>query len=95
MLDQLEQFTKAHQGKHIEVEQNVNKCGRKSFKINFDEIGWNHILAPKEVKLLKPDLNCTSSISIVRSSIFTARAHVTQSLLDQEYLPHQPHLFFM
>merc|ERR1711983_700347 len=25
-------------------------CSRKSFKINFDEIGWTHILAPKEIE---------------------------------------------
>ena len=25
-------------------------CSRKSIIVNFDEIGWTHILAPKEVK---------------------------------------------
>jgi len=25
-------------------------CGKKSIKINFDDIGWNHILAPKEIE---------------------------------------------
>jgi len=25
-------------------------CSRRSFKINFDEIGWTHILAPKEIE---------------------------------------------
>ena len=32
--------------------EDISRCARKTILINFDKLGWNHILAPKEVVFL-------------------------------------------
>ena len=40
---------KAKQDPSSLMEPTNGHCARKSFTVNFDEIGWSHILAPKQV----------------------------------------------
>jgi len=51
MLETFKQLTTNQKNGHSHLSfYEPHGCSKKSIKINFDDIGWHHILAPKEIE---------------------------------------------